>query len=160
MTIYASSGVETASITLTGGGSLGIPSGGIIMWSGTVANIPADWVLCDGSNNTPDLRNRFIVGAHSDGQSGVTFNADTGAISGNYSPGNTGGEVAHQLTVAEMPAHTHSELYNTASSGQDQAGSGSGDNDNTSGRNTGSTGGNDYHENRPPYYALAFIMKT
>ena len=136
------------------------PSGGIVMWSGTIANIPTGWVLCDGQNSTPDLRDRFIVGARNDTGTGVTFNAVNGALSGTYGVGNTGGEVAHQLTVAEMPSHNHSELYNTASSGQDQAGSGSGDNDNTSGTNTGSTGGNNYHENRPPYYALAFIMKT
>lgn len=160
MTIYATTGVETASITLTGGGSLGIPSGGIIMWSGDIANIPDEWVLCDGANGTPDLRDRFIVGAHSDAAIGVTFTGSTGVVSGNYAPGQTGGVVAHQLSVAEMPSHTHSELYNTPSSGQDQAGSGSGDNDNTSGRQTGSAGSSHYHENRPPYYALAFIMKT
>ena len=159
MTIYASSGVETASITLTGGGTLGVPSGVIVMWSGTIATIPDGWALCNGSNGTPNLASRFIVAASDDAGTGVTFSASTGAATGLYAPGNTGGEVAHQLTVAEMPAHTHSELYNTPSSGQDQAGSGSGDNDNTSGRNTGSTGGSQYHENRPPYYALAFIMK-
>jgi len=136
------------------------PSGGIVMWSGTIANIPTDWVLCDGTNGTPDLRDRFIVGASDDTGTGVTFNVTNGALSGTYGVGNTGGEVAHQLTVDEMPTHRHSELYNTASSGQDQAGSGSGDNDNTSSGNTGFTGGNNYHENRPPYYALAFIMKT
>jgi microcystin-dependent protein len=157
MTIYASSGVETASITLTGGGTLGVPSGVIVMWSGTVANIPADWVLCDGSNGTPDLRNRFVVGAHSDGQSGVTFNADTGAISGNYSPGNTGGEVAHQLTVAEMPAHSHPYAANRG--GSDYGGSNPANGSPNNGV-TSNTGGNDYHENRPPYYALAYIMKT
>lgn len=157
MTIYATTGVETASITLTGGGSLGIPSGGIIMWSGTVASIPADWVLCDGSNGTPDLRNRFVVGAHSDGQSGVTFNADTGAISGNYSPGNTGGEVAHQLTVAEMPSHSHPYAANR--NGSDYGGSNPANGSPSNGV-TSSTGGDDYHENRPPYYALAYIMKT
>lgn len=141
-------------------GIVSIPTGVIVMWSGSIANIPSGWALCDGTNSTPDLRNRFIVGAHSDGSTGVTFNATTGATSGNYGPGNTGGETAHQLTVAELAAHTHTEQYNVNSSGQDQAGSGSGDNDNTSTRNSGSTGGNNYHENRPPYYALAFIMKT
>lgn len=42
------------------------PSGGIIMWSGTIATIPSGWFLCNGSNSTPDLRNRFIVGADAD----------------------------------------------------------------------------------------------
>jgi len=131
------------------------------MWSGTIAAIPSGWVLCDGTNSTPDLRDKFIVGAYSDGSSGVTFNADTGTISGNYAPGNTGGEVAHQLSEAEMPAHSH--VYSRAASpggGQDQAGNGSGDAVNHSNNNTDSRGSSDYHENRPPYYALAFIMKT
>jgi len=139
------------------GGDAVVPSGGIIMWSGSIASIPTGWVLCNGSNGTPDLRNRFIVGAHSDGSTGVTFNADTGAISGNYGPGNTGGKVAHQLTTAEMPSHSHSYQ------GGDRQSFGGGAVSqpvSQGGNTTGSAGGNDYHENRPPYYALAYIMKT
>ena len=139
-----------------GGGDGIIPSGGIIMWSGSIATIPSGWALCDGTNSTPDLRDRFIVGAHSDGASGVTFSTG-GVVSGNYAPGNTGGEVAHQLTVAEMPSHSHpysgGDRQNVGSGGQSQPVS-------QGGNNTGSIGGNSYHENRPPYYALAFIMKT
>lgn len=40
-----------------------IPSGAIIMWSGATNAIPAGYVLCDGTNSTPDLRNRFVIGA-------------------------------------------------------------------------------------------------
>ena len=46
-----------------------IPRGAIVMWSGTVADIPAGWVLCDGTSGTPDLRERFIVGAGGDNPS-------------------------------------------------------------------------------------------
>ena len=141
-----------------------MPIGGIILWYGSITSIPENWALCDGSIvndlQTPDLRSQFVVGAGSDAGENVTFNVSSGALSGQYAPGDTGGSVAHQLTIAEMPSHTHTEQYNTPSSGQDQAGSGSGDNDNTSTQNTGSTGGNQYHENRPPYYALAYIMKV
>ena len=42
-----------------------VPSGAIIMWSGAANAIPTGYVLCNGSNNTPDLRNRFVVGAGS-----------------------------------------------------------------------------------------------
>jgi len=149
-------------VDIGGGGGDGIvPSGGIIMWSGAVSAIPSGWVLCNGSNGTPDLRSRFIVGASGDGSNNVTFDANTGAVSSNYSVGVTGGSVAHQLTEAEMPSHSHVYTRTSApSNGQDQAGSGSGDAVNQSNQNTSSRGSNDYHENRPPYYALAYIMKT
>jgi len=139
---------------LTGNGT--IPVGGIIMWSGSIASIPSGWALCNGSSGTPDLRSRFVVGATSDASSGVTFNADTGAVSGAYAPGNTGGETAHQLTTAEMPSHNHDVYNQIGGAGSSVGGTGSATNNNT----TGSRGGDDYHENRPPYYALAFIMRT
>ncbi len=44
-------------------GTGGIPSGGIIMWSGSVASIPQGWALCDGTNGTPDLKDRFVISA-------------------------------------------------------------------------------------------------
>ena len=69
----------------------GIPSGGIIMWSGTVANIPSGWYLCNGSYGTPDLRDRFVVGAGS-----------------SYNPGNTGGSETVSISTSNMPSHNHS----------------------------------------------------
>jgi len=48
---------------LSGGGSSGVPNGAIIMWSGSVATIPDGFSLCNGENGTPDLRNRFVIGA-------------------------------------------------------------------------------------------------
>lgn len=68
-----------------------VPPGGIIMWSGTVANIPNNWALCDGTNGTPDLRDRFIVGAGS-----------------TYTPGDIGGADSVTLAVDNIPAHSHS----------------------------------------------------
>ena len=128
------------------------------MWSGTVANIPTGWALCNGSNSTPDLRNRFIVGA-SVATGNYAWDAQTGAVTGNYAPGNTGGEAAHQLTIAELASHTHT--YNGGNL-KSLAGDGAGADDYANGANlnTGSRGEDDYHENRPPYYALAFIMRT
>lgn len=157
MAIKIRNGGEWVDVGGGGGGDAVVPSGGIILWSGSIASIPPGWVLCNGSNGTPDLRNRFIVGAHSDGSTGVTFNADTGAISGNYGPGNTGGEVAHQLTELEMPSHSHPYAANRGGSdyGCCNPANGSPNNGTTS-----ATGGDDYHENRPPYFALAYIMKT
>lgn len=67
-----------------------IPSGIICMWSGESTDIPSGWHLCDGTQNTPDLRDRFIVGAGS-----------------TYGVGTTGGEATHKLTTNEMPSHNH-----------------------------------------------------
>jgi microcystin-dependent protein len=154
--------LKVNSITKVDGTSAGtIPVGGIIMWSGTVATIPSSWKLCDGSNGTPDLRNRFIVGA-SVATGNYSWDAGTGATSGNYAPGNTGGEAAHKLTVAELAAHTHPV---TVSGADDNNHTGNGptasnsDAPQNATNATSSTGGDNYHENRPPYYALAFIMR-
>jgi len=149
---------------LTSGSFVGngtIPIGGIIMWSGTIANVPTGWALCNGSNGTPDLRNRFIVGATSDASTGVTFNANTGAVSGSYAPGNTGGSVAHQLTIAELASHYHDmATYNGVAGPYEVADGGYGIDYGVQAPPTTSVGGNNYHENRPPYYALAFIMRV
>lgn len=118
----------------------GIPSGGIIMWSGAINDIPDGWVLCDGTDGTPDLQDRFVAGA--------------GA---KYSPDDTGGEEQHTLTVDEMPSHTH----DIATHEGDFGGfiESSNEFDQKSDATTKATGGDKAHENRPPYYALAFIMK-
>jgi len=147
---------STTSTTFIGNGT--IPVGGIIMWSGTIANIPTGWALCDGSNSTPDLRNKFVVAAGSD-TGNYAWDATTGAVTGNYAPGNTGGETAHQLTIAELANHQH--RWGT----DDNLGAGGGGNPDANGGTdwkayTEATGGDNYHENRPPYYALAFIMRT
>ena len=118
-----------------------VPPGVIVMWSGSIANIPSGWALCDGTNGTPDLRNRFIVGAGS-----------------SYAVGAKGGAAEVTLTVDQMPSHRHSVAA--------QSGTGSGVTglyygDGTTSRTvwTSYVGDGKPHENRPPYYALAFIMK-
>jgi microcystin-dependent protein len=115
----------------------GIPTGGIILWSGNV--VPAGWALCDGGGGTPDLRDRFIVGA--------------GA---SYALGDTGGEAFHTLTIAEMPSHTHggTAAVHPGPNAADGVGASKAWN-----QPTAATGGGQPHENRPPYYALAYIMK-
>jgi microcystin-dependent protein len=135
-----------------------IPSGLISMWSGTIASIPSGWVLCNGSSGTPDLRDRFIVGA------------------GNgYAVGATGGQtdatlVAHTHTIND-PGHSHvldrflGNLggFNTAYVG-DNSGAGPATPGSTQGTQTAitinSTGSSATNANLPPYYALAYIMKT
>lgn len=121
----------------------GIPSGVIVMWSGAANAIPTGWALCDGTNNTPDLRNRFIVGAGS-----------------TYAVGATGGSDTVTLTVEQMPVHTHN--YDVSVSGYESVIGGGGIYLSKAFQNTpqtGIAGGGGSHENRPPYYALCFIMK-
>jgi len=120
----------------------GIPSGGIIAWSGNETNIPEGYALCDGTNGTPDLRDRFILGANS-----------------NHAIGSIGGEETHLLTKSEMPAHSHSTYYGTDSMGRypyKESGNGS---TSSLGLSTSSVGDNQPHNNMPPYYALCYIMK-
>ena len=123
------------------------------MWSGQSSNIPSGWALCNGQNGTPNLQNRFIVGAGNQ-----------------YSPGATGGANEVSLTTDQMPSHRHnieisrsgSVLYPVSMYGK----SGSGSNDAIQWGvwedridTMSSAGSNASHENRPPYYALCFIMK-
>ena len=88
-----------------------IPVGGIIMWSGTIANIPSGWELCNGSNGTPDLRNKFIVGAHSDlsgeAKTSVEGSSTFTQTGGNISHGHGGSTQATTLSSNQIPAHTH-----------------------------------------------------
>ncbi len=77
----------------------GVPSGLIVMWYGALSAIPDGWLLCDGSNDTPDLRNRFVYGA-----------------SDSVSPGTTGGANSYVLATAQLPAHTHAGASSTEGS--------------------------------------------
>jgi hypothetical protein len=129
-----------------------IPAGIISMWSGSIASIPTGWLLCDGTNSTPDLRNRFIVGAGS-----------------TYAVAATGGTadavvVAHTHSVTD-PGHFHS--VNAGGTASNQLVSGGTVNlagSNTASAVTGisiqSAGTSGTNQNLPPYYALAYIMKT
>ena len=136
----------------------GIPTGGIILWSGSVGAIPTGWALCNGSNGTPDLRSRFVVGA------GSAYNVAATGGSANAVV------VSHTHSITD-PGHVHNILP-TGSGGSPAAGNflqgtaiqfpyGS---LNTGGATTGisvnSTGQSGIDANLPPYYALAYIMKT
>lgn len=143
-----------------------IPSGVIVMWSGTIATIPSGWYLCNGSNSTPDLRNKFIVGAYQD-SSGTAYTTITGS---NTQTGGTKDAIVvshtHTATVTD-PGHVHTAaLYNAGGNNVNgnpgvQLTSG-----NTGTATTGitvsnsTTGSSGTDQNLPPYYALAYIMKA
>lgn len=175
--LIVAGGVGIAGALNVGGGISGsgaIPIGGIIIWYGSVANIPYGWALCNGQtiggHTTPDLRDRFVVGAGS------------GAGS-SYAVGASGGAATHTLTLAETPTHTHYGRYSfrgtdnqTESWGHSAVVGFAGNQDNvytvtsqTEWQNTassqnstyplGSVGSGYAHNNLPPYYALCYIMR-
>lgn len=147
-----------------------IPQGLISMFSGDV--IPDGWALCNGSNGTPDLRDRFIVmaGSKYKGTGGGATTTDSATVSGNVSIGSTA------LTVAQIPSHTHgftsfssqTGLYSATSGPKvELAGAGMNSDSEATGGGQGHTHSATFSSNAhthtidvtPPYYALAFIMK-
>lgn len=141
-----------------------VPAGGIIMWSGNIASIPAGWYLCDGNNGTPDLRDQFIVGAKQD-DSGTAKTNLTGALtqtggSINYTPAGT-----VSVSIADHPA----DVTGQASAGAQASGATL----NTLTQRahthttpalahvvTSQTFSGTATTIKPPYYALAFIQKS
>jgi microcystin-dependent protein len=134
-------------------------TGMIIMWSGSVDQIPTGWALCDGKNNTPDLSGKFIVGYKKDDTS-------YGKI------GNAGGAETVTLTESQIPSHSHSGKTDTQQFnlllGAGLGGANSLARVNREGEvgishshsfTTDKSGGGKAHENRPPYYTLAYIIK-
>lgn len=155
------------------------PSGLILMWKGSIASIPTGWALCDGNNDTPDLRDRFIVGAKQD-DAGVAKTNVTGVLT------QVGGAIEHSHIddghnhfaelIAELnqtgiydAGHTHNisvgtgvksdmDLNNYTDEGEANL---------IDDGHTHSVAGYTYEghaeieisSNLPPYYALAFIMK-
>jgi hypothetical protein len=67
----------------------------ICLWRGEVSTIPTRWQLCDGTNDTPDLRDKFIVGG-----------------GGGYTPGSKGGSINSKLTLENIPSHSHFKNIN------------------------------------------------
>jgi microcystin-dependent protein len=176
-TTITSTTVNATTVNAINGNGI-IPIGGIIMWSGATTP-PSGWSLCDGTNGTPDLRGKFIVGYS-------TADADYNSI------GKTGGEKLHQLVKSEIPQHVHTISSDTHSHTTslyyrqfDFGGTGGSymntgpqsmpdsqslssssythDHGGSTGSGTGLTddgnGKADGHENRPPYYVLAYIMR-
>ena len=161
--IQSIASVGTAGQVLTSNGAGALPtmqaafvSGMIILWSGSTASIPSGFLLCDGTSSTPDLRNKFVVGAGS-----------------TYAVGATGGSadavvVSHTHTVTD-PTHAHTQQAQTKLA---SVGSGA-DSTNNNGNAIGGTtvaastgitivtaGVSGTNANLPPYYALCYIMKT
>ena len=170
------------------------PSGGILMWYGNIANIPSGWLLCNGTNGTPDLRDRFVVGAGSSYSIGNTGGSNTVALSSPMIPPHSHPVVSASISpagnhnhpspdVVSQGNHSH-PVTGITNSGASIHGAGAGSYQGTPvsgpggghshptgvGANgshthtltvgTGAIGSGTAHENRPPYYALAYIMEV
>lgn len=161
----------TTAGTIRGYGT--IPVGGIIMWNGISTSVPNGWAICDGTNGTPDLRDRFVVGAGNTyalaAIGGDTSNAHTHPIPHTH-------PIDHNhVTFNSEKGGNHKHGMNTSNSWaiNRSAGSTGMSNENThlhgvnppliiatSGAvSTPITGAESNHENRPPYYAVYYIMR-
>ena len=148
-------------LTVGGAEIVPVPVGGIIMWTQDALPDGEHWAICDGSTKngvkTPDLRSRFIVGVSSD-----------------YKLGATGGEAKGTLNKDQLPSHRHCyvgddelegiETYWDCSTKRGNTDKGYDATSKTSGNSkvyyTNAVGRDQAHENRPPYYALYFIMRV
>ena len=178
----------------------------IILWSGNTSNIPTGFVLCDGNNGTPNLTDRFVVGAGSaygvgatGGSSSVTLSianlpSHNHSFSGSTSHSHTINNHTHSFSGSGSSSHSHGipkgrggsqaniqnyvpsprveqvqSSFSSDSANVSVSISGTTGNPSDRGTNsqtvsisgtTGSQGSGTAHENRPPYYALCYIMKT
>ena len=156
--------LKVGNIIDSSGNASAFVTGMIILWYGDTSNIPGGFVLCDGQNSTPDLRDRFIIGAGN-----------------NFSAGNTGGSNSITLSEANLPSHRHFVVSNSLG-GQNRTGSNVSANNqvakgtgagnlyesynlastgsNASAGRSSSVGSGTAIDNKPLYHALCYIMKT
>jgi microcystin-dependent protein len=149
-------------LTVTGSFNY-LPRGSIIAYNSSSA--PAGWALCDGSNGTPNLRGRFIFGSGGSRGMNTTGGQETVALNINEMPSHN-----HGASVSD-PGHTHN-LWHSNDQQYLEGGisapkmakfnyGGTVIKSNTTGISVGisHTGGNQAHENMPPFYVLTYIMK-
>ena len=168
--VYNAGNIVVSELTATRSFNL-LPPGIIVAWGGST--VPTGWALCDGTNGTPDLRNRFILGAT--GNSGRTTSESTVV----RRVGDIGGSENVTLTVNQLPAHTHAytdvfwsevqfggwDFSNITFEDNPQGyGNGGGtDRDNkgwAKSKNTSPTGTGAPVSILPPFYVLTYIIKT
>ena len=129
-----------------------LPKGVIVMWSGALAEIPNGWILCDGNNGTPDLRDRFVMGAGTSQYQGT--------FGGSFTHSHTGANHSHRITppnahlkIISLPDSRRKHPHFIFRSHRYYSG----------GRPYNSGSASTRTENArllPPYFKLAFIMKT
>ncbi len=156
--------LKVGNIIDSSGNASAFVTGMILLWYGDTSNVPGGWVLCDGSSSTPDLRDRFVIGAGN-----------------NFTAGNIGGNNSVTLSEANLPSHRHFVVSNdlggqnrtnsnVSANNQVRKGTGAGNlyesynlastgTDASAGRSS-SVGSGTAIDNKPLYHALCYIMKT
>lgn len=158
----------TGELTIAGTQIVSFVSGMIMLWSGSSGSIPTGWLLCDGTNNTPDLRNRFVVGA------GYTYSVnDTGGSADAIIPshshsGSTSSAGAHSHTLrirqsrdpggADLTSQSYeyNGLIENAYTNTTTFSAGA----HSHSLNINPTGESVENKNLPPFYALCYIIKN
>jgi len=141
-----------------------VPIGGIILWSGSTGSIPNGWALCNGGNGTPNLQNRFVVSAGSGYAVGATGgSANAVLVSHGHSGGTASGTFVTGVSISNTTANTGRNI----SSGDERpnvqrmtSASLSVTTGSVSSSGVVPNGGSGTNANLPPYYALAYIMRT
>jgi hypothetical protein len=170
--LSATGTVTTSNLSVTGTNNI-IPAGVITMWSGSIATIPTGWLLCNGSNGTPDLRDRFIVGAGSTYAVAATGgSADAIVVSHSHSATSTITDPGHYHNMGNGSEGSLNALYgndgNQGSGWRAANSGGAGVNGRTDTKTTGitaatsvaSSGSSGTNANLPPYLGIQFIIKT
>ena len=182
-------GIATLTATTLVGNGV-VPVGGIIMWSGTIASLASsapNFKLCDGNNGTPDLRNRFVIGANADDSGNATTNIETGTYSGSNIPKQSGGfknavlqTHEHKYAFASKDDSTignnfqssgisnvtnHGDINELSQSGGDDGADLAGFTAETQEVGVNQAGGDSNSQtgcdaNLPPYFALAYIIRV
>jgi len=171
LTINGNSGTSGQVLVSQGDGSTptwgdAFVSGMIMLWSGATNTVPSGWALCDGNNNTPDLRDRFVVGAGNTYDVDSTGGSADAVVVSHRHTGSTSTTGNHQHTI---PHHLVQAVGGTGDIDRDneyqQWKALSGQKTNTTGNHahtftTSTVGDGGTNKNLPPYYALAYIMKV
>ena len=139
----------------------------IVLWSGATDAIPTGWVLCNGSNSTPDLRNRFVVGAGDTYSVNATGgSADATLVSHTHSATSSVTDPGHFHEIMQklQGAFANNGAFIQPASTQISNSFTNNSATNTTGISVSTSlstaGSSATNANLPPYYALAYIMKT
>jgi len=135
------------------------PVGTIQMWSGLITDIPRKWHLCDGTQGTPDMLSKFVKGSPDGVDGGATDGEDTVSLSVNELPphGHSFSAGTHRHTIPVMPETPENIRTDIIRGSPTTPFIWS---ESTSGVTAGTKGSSTAHENKPPFFELAYIQKV